>query len=172
MPSAPSADVTVWYLAMERPEQLLPPANARPDVAIAVADDPALNRALYHEIGADHHWVDLRAHDADWWRERLSDRVTLVARVDGAVAGYAELAPKDDGTIDVAYFGIRREYQGRGMGGQLLVAAVEHAWRELGARRVTVDTCSLDGTGALTNYERRGFTLIREAKERRGLLES
>ena len=168
---SPTKLVTVWYLAMERPEELQPATDARaPHATIAVEGDPALNRSLYHEIGAAHHWVDLRAHDVDWWRSRLSDRTTLVARVDGNPAGYAELAPKPDGSVDLAYFGIRSEHQGRGLGGHLLSTAVRFAWDELRANRVTVDTCSLDGPGALTNYERRGFRLAREAKERRGLL--
>jgi GNAT superfamily N-acetyltransferase len=164
--------VTVWYLAMEAPAELHPAAApSPPGLAIAVEDDPALNRALYHEIGAEHHWVDLRAHDVDWWRQRLSDRVTLVARVDGEVAGYAELAPKDDGSVDLAYFGIRGAFQGRGVGGRLLSEATRFAWRELRAQRVTVDTCALDGAPALPNYKQRGFHVIREAQERRGLLE-
>ena len=170
---APTALVTVWYLAMEGPDELRPAPQARAaDVTIGVEDDPKLNRALYHEIGADHHWVDLRAHDIGWWRERLGDRTTLVARIDGDPAGYAEPAPKPDGSVDIAYFGIRKPVQGRGVGGHLLSTAVRFAWDELHANRVTVDTCSLDGPGALTNYERRGFRLAREAEERRGLLES
>lgn len=169
MAAAQSTTVTVWYLAMDDPGQLVPPSLARPEFACAVEADPALNRALYHEIGADHHWVDLRAHGVDWWRSRLRDRVTLVARVGGEPVAYAELAPAPGGAVDLAYFGVRRQFQGRGIGAHLLVDAVEHAWRALGAARVTVNTCALDGAGALANYERRGFRVVREVEERRGL---
>jgi ribosomal protein S18 acetylase RimI-like enzyme len=162
-----SAIVAVWYLAMDSPAALL---RASPSAAtIAVERDPAINRALYREIGADHHWVDLRAHGDGWWRERLDPRTTLVARVDGELAGYAELAPRPDGTVDLAYLGVRRPFQRRRVGGHLLTDAVEHAWAVLAAARVTVDTCSLDGPGARENYRRRGFTVIREARERRRL---
>jgi GNAT superfamily N-acetyltransferase len=165
--TAPSATVTVWHLAMDRPEEL---RAARPSAAtLAVEDDPALNHALYEELGAEHHWADLRGRDEGWWRARLRGRTTLVARVGGEVAGYAELAPAEDGGVEVAYLGVRREHRGRGIGGHLLSEAVAHAWRG-GAARVTVETCSLDGPGALPGYRARGFRVVREARERRPLV--
>jgi hypothetical protein len=50
------------------------------------------------------------------------------------------------------------------MGGHVLTCAVERAWDlagrwpgRLATKRVTVNTCSLDGPYALANYQRRGF---------------
>jgi GNAT superfamily N-acetyltransferase len=47
-----------------------------------------------------------------------------------------------------------------------LTAAVRRAWAS-GARRVTVNTCELDGPHALANYLARGFVVARETIELR-----
>jgi hypothetical protein len=41
----------------------------------------------------------------------------------------------------------------------MLTAAVDRMW-EMGAKRVYVNTCSLDHPLALENYRKRGFTLF------------
>jgi GNAT superfamily N-acetyltransferase len=49
---------------------------------------------------------------------------------------------------------------GTGQGGALLTGAIERAWA-MGASRVYVNTCSLDHPAALSNYQKRGFQLVR-----------
>jgi GNAT superfamily N-acetyltransferase len=85
----------------------------------------------------------------------------FVARVDKEVAGYFELEKHGDGSVEIAYFGLRPEFFGRGLGGELLTRAVEEAWR-IGARRVWLHTCSLDSPRALPNYHARGFRPFKE----------
>jgi GNAT superfamily N-acetyltransferase len=63
--------------------------------------------------------------------------------------------------LEIAYFGLLPQFIGRGIGGTLLTSAIERAW-EMGAARVWVHTCSLDGPSALGNYQARGFRYYKE----------
>lgn len=79
----------------------------------------------------------------------------------GAPGGYFELNKQHDGSIEIVYFGLMREYMGRGLGKQMLTAAAERAWW-LGASRVWLHTCTLDYPAALPNYLARGFVKFHE----------
>lgn len=63
--------------------------------------------------------------------------------------------------MEIAYFGILQQFTGQRIGGHLLSVGVRQAWA-IGARRVWVHTCSLDGPYALANYQARGFQLYLE----------
>ena len=63
--------------------------------------------------------------------------------------------------MEIAYFGLRPEFFGRGIGKAMLTRAAEEAWA-LGAKRVWLHTCTLDSTHALPNYLARGFTQFRQ----------
>jgi GNAT superfamily N-acetyltransferase len=159
-------DTQVWYLEMASPADLRPRPGLGATTRAAVPFG-ALNRFFYEEAGRDYDWVDrLPWSDEQWqaWAERTE---LWLVHDRGTPAGYAELGPRADGTVDVAYFGILPPFQGRGLGGQLLTRVVERAW-ELGPERVTVNTCALDGPYARRHYEARGFRVVREAVERRG----
>jgi GNAT superfamily N-acetyltransferase len=121
---------------------------------------------LYAEIGRAHHWLDRISWDAERWQRHVEGVETWLASVRGTPAGMAELRREAGGSVDVYAFGILPEFQGRGVGGVLLTAAIEAAWT-MGAQRVTVTTCELDGPHALANYQARGFTVVREAIEPR-----
>ena len=87
-----------------------------------------------------------------------------MARVGGERAGYAELVPRADGEVEIAMFGLRREFHGQGLGGWLLTAAARRAWElagDAGGGRVWLHTCTLDGPHALANYQARGFSIYR-----------
>ena len=79
--------------------------------------------------------------------------------VEGIPAGYFELAPSDDGSIDIRLFGVLSPYVGKGYGGYLLTEAVRRAWSK-GPTTVTVDTCTLDHASALAHYQARGFQIV------------
>lgn len=115
-------------------------------------------RALYRAVGEAWHWRDrLLMSDAEL-AEALATAEVNVLRVDGAVAGYVELAPVDDETLEIAFFGLLPAYFGRGLGKYLLAYGINRAW-EKGAARLTVHTCNLDGPTALANYQARGFAV-------------
>ncbi|WP_353094996.1 GNAT family N-acetyltransferase, partial [Methylibium sp.] len=76
-------------------------------------------------------------------------------------AGYVELERQAGDQVEIAYFGLMREFMGQGLGGHLLTLGIDRAWA-MGATRVWVHTCTLDGPAALANYEARGLLRYHE----------
>jgi GNAT superfamily N-acetyltransferase len=156
------APVVRTYLEMTDPSELRPGAPPRVDGDLEIAridpPDGATSRWFYEHVGAPHQWTDhLGRTDADWqaWADEVE---TWVATVGGDRAGYYELRAGDDG-VEIAYFGLLPDAQGRGLGGHLLTRAISRAF-ELGGR-VWVHTCTLDGPHALANYQARGLRSFR-----------
>jgi ribosomal protein S18 acetylase RimI-like enzyme len=151
------------YLEMSGPQELRqagPPAFA---VDIHREDlSPASYRALYCGVGDAYHWTDRAAWTDDEIATHLARPAirVWVARVTQQPAGYFELRSCDDGSVEIAYFGLLPAYIGRGVGKYLLTRAVVEAWA-LGATRVWLHTSSLDHPSALANYLRRGFRITR-----------
>ncbi len=85
------------------------------------------------------------------WEARVETRLI---EVEGVRAGYFELEP-GAGRVTLAYFGLYEPFQGLGIGGHVLTAALRRGF-EL-APLVQVSTNSLDGPYALANYEARGM---------------
>jgi GNAT superfamily N-acetyltransferase len=156
----PNLDVVRTYLEMLSPESLRPSRLDDPRLTLA-SEQPCsvpLYRTLYQEVGELYHWRDRLAwSDATLARHLERDDVAVwVLRVEGQLAGYFELVHHADGSVEIAYFGLRQPFIGRGLGGHLLTRAVDEAWRS-GATRVWLHTCTLDGPAALPNYLARGF---------------
>lgn len=122
-------------------------------------------RYLYTEVGRLYHWIDrLSWTDEEIQAYLAQDTLSLfVLYYEGAPAGYFELLKYDDGSTELAYFGLVQEFLGRGLGKHLLSAAIEQAWRD-GANRVWLHTCTLDDAAALPNYLKRGFKPFKEEK--------
>ena len=122
---------------------------------------------MYRAVGGPWHWTDrLPWTDTDWDLAINRPDVELwVARVDGEAAGYFELQVEDD-AVELKYFGLMPEFTGRRIGGALLSASIERA-RAIGKPRLTVNTCTLDHPGALPNYLKRGFKILRTETQRR-----
>ncbi|MEX2153181.1 MAG: GNAT family N-acetyltransferase [Gemmatimonadaceae bacterium] len=115
-------------------------------------------RRLYREVGEQWYWHDR----LEWSDESLAEHLS---RPDVGVwemtvgqdsAGYFELQRHDDGSLEVAYFGLTPAYIGQGLGGRMLQRAVDEAWA-LGANRIWLHTCTLDSARALPNYMKCGF---------------
>jgi len=126
--------------------------------------DPALARRLYLDVGREHHWVD-RAEwtDHQWYTHLLHPRRRFfVLWAVTEPAGYFELRRDDDAgdDVEIAYFGLRPAYLGRGLGRRLLACAVREA-RELGGTHVWVHTNTRDHPHALANYQARGFRVFK-----------
>lgn len=155
--------VTTWYLEQTDPAQLL---RARlpqpaPDIRRAEIALPELNRFLYSAVGGGWHWIDRLSWNRQRWQHYLErpEVQTWVLYVQGTPAGYVELERQGD-DVEIAYFGLIPVFIGRGLGGHLLSVGIEQAWA-MGARRVWVHTCSLDGEHALANYQARGMRLYK-----------
>jgi len=161
----PALSVRRVYLQLGSPTELRPARAGDVGARVErVAPCPVeVYRALYRDVGEQWHWRDRLA----WSDEQLATHLAraevavFVMRVGREVAGYFELEGHDDGSVEIAYFGLRPEFFGRGLGGELLTRAAEEAWR-MGAQRVWLHTCSLDSPRALPNYVARGFRQFKE----------
>ena len=163
------------YLELPERAALRVPADAPPAGARVERLDPCpvpVYRALYRAVGERWHWRDRTVWSDERLATHLADpRVRVVAlRAPGVVpadpsldglAGYAELAQRGGGVVEIVYFGLVAEAIGRRLGGFLLARAVEEAWA-MGAERVVLNTCTLDHPQALPNYLARGFRPVRE----------
>jgi GNAT superfamily N-acetyltransferase len=155
-------DVRIFYLEMNSPKQLVekPPVA---DLIILEAEikEFRFNQYLYRLIGESWQWVDKLNDSPRQWQahvERPQLR-TWVAYYKGTIAGYFELEIADNGDVEILYFGLAPKFIGQGFGGYLLSTAVKHAWQLCQAKRVCLNTCSLDHPRALANYQACGFQL-------------
>lgn len=155
---APDTLVTT-YLEMTNPKQFKPAFNYDDDIAIERMNtvDLGFYLYMYQSVGEDCCWRDRLVMPKSELRSILTKSTTqvFVLYVQGAPAGYVELNQQGAAT-EIAYFGLRKEYQGRGLGKHLLSYGIKKAW-ELGAERVWLHTCNLDGPYAMSNYQKRGF---------------
>ena len=155
--------VVTYYLEMTDPSQLVtsPAPTNDWEVRRVGLPCPELNRFFYYEVGAKWRWIDRLGWTDDRWLAYVGrpDLETWVAYLSGTPVGYYELESQPSGDVQLMYFGLLPRFIGRGCGGPLLTAAIEQAW-QMGARRVWVQTCSLDHPSALTNYQARGFKIF------------
>jgi GNAT superfamily N-acetyltransferase len=160
-------EVTRTYLQFERPEELNPSRVEDPGIRIdLVKECPAsFFRYLYREVGRLYHWIDRLPWTDEQVRRHLArTEITLwVMYSEGEPAGYFELERHEDGSIEIAYFGLIQEFLGRGLGKHLLTVAAEQAWRD-GANRVWLHTCTLDDPAAMPNYLKRGLKAFKQEK--------
>jgi GNAT superfamily N-acetyltransferase len=127
-----------------------------------ILPEPSLCRQLYEQVGRDYQWTDrLVWPDEKWTYHFMKPQLQLwVLWAVSDPAGYFELRREaDDESVEIAYFGLRPEYTGRGLGGRLLACAVKQA-RDVGPR-VWLHTCTKDHPHALPNYQARGFQVFR-----------
>ncbi|MEU6439697.1 GNAT family N-acetyltransferase [Streptomyces sp. NPDC047046] len=161
-----TVDVTTWYLEQTSPADAGPPVPAPEGVRVECAEivSPELSRFLYTAVGQDVSWTDRLDWDVLRWTKELEGTRTWIAYERGTPAGYAELAPREDGSAEIVYFGLLPAFRGRRIGAHLLSYATARAW-DLTTTRVWLHTCSKDGPHAKANYERRGFRVYRTEVE-------
>jgi GNAT superfamily N-acetyltransferase len=157
-------EVTRTYLEMRSPTDLRPAASPKPEPQIGRLDrcTPELFRYLYAEVGRAFRWTDRLAWSDEQVQRHLDDPRNSVWLMswDDTPAGYFELRDHDDGSVEIAYFGLLPDFIGRGWGKYLLTRAVQAAWQS-GPKRVWLHTCTLDHPAALPNYLKRGFRPVR-----------
>jgi len=157
--------VTRTYLELRSPDDLRPAPVPRPTPRVERVGEcpPSFYRSLYAEVGRAFHWTDrLRWSDEQIRVHLATPGLTLwLLTWEAAPAGYFELKPHEDGSMEIAYFGLLPAYFGRGWGKHLLTEAAREAWRAA-PTRVWLHTCTLDHPAALPNYVRRGFRPVSE----------
>src|SRR5688500_13429114 len=113
-------EVTRTYLEMTRPEQLVAASPASGDARVERLQGcpPSLYRHLYAEVGREWHWVDRLGWDDATIRDHLAQPTLqlFVLRDSGEVAGWFELKGHEDGSTEIAYFGILPAFRRRGLG--------------------------------------------------------
>ncbi|MBE7383193.1 MAG: GNAT family N-acetyltransferase [Leptolyngbya sp. SIO1E4] len=155
-------DITTWYLEMLDSGQLRPKRIEHPHMTIQRAEHPCpeFSRFLYASVGGNWYWCDRLSWTHERWLAYLDRPAveTWVAYVAGTPAGFIELEAQPKDNVEIACFGLLPQFIGQGLGGYLLTKGTQRAW-EMGANRVWVHTCSLDGPYAFKNYQSRGFML-------------
>jgi GNAT superfamily N-acetyltransferase len=132
-------------------------------VAQVVECPPSFFRYLYCEVGRTYHWVERLGWTDEQIHAYLSKpSISLwVLYCAGAPGGYFELRQNEDGSVEIVFFGLIKEFMGRGLGKYLLTIAIEQAWKKA-TNRIWVHTSTLDHPAALSNYLKRGFKPFRQ----------
>ena len=124
-------------------------------------NDFQLNKFFYKQIGKNHQWVDRLAWTNKNWTEYVSSPnvFTFILRKNADIAGFFELIyHKDKSEVEIAYFGLLKNYIDRKLGGYMLTEAIKASFSHK-VKRVWVHTCSLDHKNALKNYLSRGMKI-------------
>lgn len=125
-------EVTVTYLEMLSPADLRPSQRRVIDFNVVQVTEPApeFARFLYTAIGSEWYWIDRLPWALAEWQAHVArpEVETWVGYVNGTPCGYFELECEPGPEVQVTYFGLLASYIGRGLGGQLLTAAVQRAW--------------------------------------------
>lgn len=158
--------VIKWYLELTDASQFKPSRKSDVDLKVQKSEIPCpeLNRFFYTAVGGDWFWIDRLNWTYDQWAEYVNrpDFETWIGYLNGTPVGYVEMERMEGGeVVEIKYFGLLPQFTGNGIGGKFLTFAVEHAF-EWGAKRLWLNTCSLDGPHALANYLARGFQVYKE----------
>lgn len=167
MKPSSTIQVTRTYLEMLDPAELQGAKLDDPLIRIEQQRHCSIElfRFLYVEVGKNYHWIDrLPWTDEDIAAHlRKPENSIWLMTYEVETAGYFELRKCEDGSVEIAYFGLMPTFMGRGLGKHLLTCATEQAWA-LGANRVWLHTCTLDDPAALPNYLKRGFRPFKSEK--------
>ena len=162
----PRLSLTITYLEVAASTMRKQPPHLAEALAFLRVRQPDVGfyRFLYQRIGGPWCWYE-RTLMSDTELAALlteSSRELYVLYGDGAPAGLAELDRQTD-HVELSYFGLDRDWIGRGVGRHLMSATLDAAF-VAGATRVTANTCTLDHPRALAFYQRSGFTPVGQAK--------
>lgn len=167
-------EYVVTYLDMiARPTAPVPPRPANMNLALLCAEDapPDYFLYLYRTVGAAYEWTDWLEKPRAQLEAFVGNPEILLytCMLDGWPGGFFMLDTTEDGTCDLAYFGLVPQAVGRGLGRWLLATAVDTGWALPGVERMTVNTNTLDHPRAIGLYQRVGFRPIRREAHRRAL---
>lgn len=165
-------DYTVTFLEMTAaPEGPRPPAPGLAGLALIRSENPPGRwfLHLYDSVGAAYEWTDWHRRPAEELTAFLTDPAvelyTLMLK--GWSAGFFMLDWRKPGECELVYFGLTPEAEGMGLGKWLLSEAIRTGWAKKAVRKMTVETCTLDGPRALPLYQKMGFSPVRREDRRR-----
>ena len=158
-------EVKRYYLEINSLQHLKEGVKPSKDYSLTVIDpiNFQLNKFFYKNIGKNHKWVDRLSWSEDKWINYVSNEnvKTYVIKFKDDLVGFFELIfHSEKNEIEIAYFGILKEYQNKKLGSYLLSEAIKKSF-ENNVSRVWVHTCSLDHKNALKNYISRGMKIFK-----------
>jgi GNAT superfamily N-acetyltransferase len=128
---------------------------------------PAFYRYLYEQVGRPHHW-SLRRSLSDVELAATIHAPTTeisVLYVDGSPAGFSELnLSRLPIKIEIVYFGLAPDFQGRGLARFFLSETIFAAWAH-DPEAVAIHTNTLDSPLALRLYQKMGFSPVGWSEE-------
>lgn len=128
---------------------------------------PSFYRYLYNTVGEPWLWWERRILSDDELEAILheSGHEVHVLYRGGVPAGFGELERKQDGSVELAYFGLLPDFIGQALGPIFLKSIVQLAWQATATKTLKVNTCNLDHPRALALYQSVGFsTTSRETR--------
>jgi ribosomal protein S18 acetylase RimI-like enzyme len=157
-----------FYLHLISRNDLIPSNCKEKNLEVILEKEPTVDfcKFLYKEVGRDFFWRDrLKWSDQDWLNYISNDFFKLyILKQNNELAGYYELLydPKIP-SMEIPYFGIFKEFFGKGIGGYLLTDAILTSFNQR-INKVWVHTCTLDHANALKNYLARGMKIFKTEK--------
>lgn len=155
--------LTARITHLEMPEHVVvhAPMPTSPRIAVMRATNMPVHfyRYIYEQVGRPHHWTLRRNMSDEAVASVIHSESTEIHILygDGCPAGFVEI---DTGRlperVEIVYFGLVPEFQGRGLGRFFLGEAIAAAWSH-GPRRLTINTNTLDSPRALQLYQKMGF---------------
>lgn len=158
--------VLTYYLEMkEAPKESLASPHYPFHIDHLHTPDIPTYRSLYNEIGARYNWVDRKMMSDEKLLSIIQDaKVAIyIAYLEEQPVGFAELDFREEGTCELAYFGLMNQAQGKGLGKYFLLRVIQKAW-EKPIQRLHVHTCEWDHPAALTVYQKAGFEIFEEKR--------
>ncbi len=124
-------------------------------------------RYLYEQVGRKHHWMMRRTQSDAEVAEAIHAETTEIhiLHADGCPAGFVEmdLSAKPE-AVEILYFGLIADFQGRGLARFFLNEALSSAWSH-SPQKVTIHTNTLDSPRALQLYQKIGFVPVAWSEE-------
>ena len=157
-----------FYLHLLSSNDLIASNCKEKKLEVILEKEPTVDfcKFLYKEVGREFFWRDrLKWSDQDWLNYISNDFFKLyILKQNNELAGYYELLydPKIL-SMEIAYFGIFKEFFGKGIGGHLLTDAILTSFNQ-NINKVWVHTCTLDHPNALKNYLARGMLIFKTEK--------
>lgn len=160
--------VHVTRLEMVSPSSVAVPVPAGIRLAIMLAENMPLHfyRYLYEVIGKPHHWMLRRTQSDEVVSTIIKAEETriLLLYVDGCPAGFAEMRLNLPESVDLLYFGLVPDYQGRGLAKFFFSEILAAAWSH-NPQKLRLETNTLDSPRALQLYQRMGFSPVSTAED-------
>lgn len=165
---AEEVSVNITRLEMTSQSTVAVPVPAGVRMAIMLAENMPVHfyRYLYEVIGKPHHWMLRRTQSDEKVASILQAEETriLLLYVDGCPAGFAELRLNLPESVDVLYFGLVPDYQGRGLARFFFAEILSSAWAH-SPQKLKLETNTLDSPKALQLYQRMGFSPVSTAED-------